>query len=113
MVGVLTSNQAALVQDFLSLHKFPKLDFIVSERAVFGKDKALSRIMKRYELTNTQIVYVGDEPRDIVACKKVSIPVIGVTWGLGGKEGYETNQPDTIVSAMKDLKPAIDKLSSL
>jgi len=111
MVGILTSNQASLVQDFLHTHTFPKLDFIVSERAVFGKDKALSRIMKRYDLSNDQIVYIGDEPRDVVACNKANIQIVGVTWGLGGKEGYELNKPDVVVSDMKDLKPAIDKLS--
>ncbi len=112
MIGVLTSNQASLVQDFLRLHEFPVFDFIVSERAVFGKDRVLSRIMKRYGLDTSQVVYIGDEPRDVVACRKANIPIVGVTWGLGGKEGFEARDPDILVSTMKKLKPAIDKLSA-
>lgn len=110
MIGILTSNHASLVQDFLREHNFPPLDFIVSERAVFGKDKALSKIMKRYALIPDQIVYIGDEPRDVVACRKAQIAVVGVTWGLGGKEGFESAPPDKLVTTMPELYEAVTEL---
>ena len=64
-IGVLTSNNAALVQDFFDTNGFPEFDFVVSEKTLFGKEKALRRIMKRHRLKKERVVYVGDEPRAV------------------------------------------------
>ena len=111
-IGVLTSNQAPLVKDFFKQHDFPPFDFVVSEKTLFGKDKALRRIIKRYQLDVDDVIYVGDEPRDVAASHKASVQVIGVSWGLAGKEGFAKNVPDVIVSTNDELLTAIDELSS-
>ena len=103
-IGVLTSNDAGLVQDFFTAHKFPTFDFVVSEKTMFGKEKALRRIMKRHSLSPNNVVYVGDEPRDITASNKAGIKVIGVTWGVGGKEAFETTTPDVQVDTVAQLQ---------
>ena len=110
-IGVLTSNDASLVKEFFERHDFPSFDFIVSEKTYFGKEKALKRIMKRFELQKDQILYVGDEPRDVNSSHKAQIQVIGVTWGLGGEEGFEKNIPDEIVRTPKELLDTVLKLS--
>lgn len=106
-IGVLTSNNAALVSEFFEKHNFPVFDFIVSEKTLFGKEKALRRIIKRHKLIDHRIIYVGDEPRDITACYKAGIKVIGVTWGVGGREGLESTPPDRLVDTAKQLQAAI------
>ncbi len=110
-IGVLTSNQAPLVKDFFAIHKFPDFDFVVSEKTLFGKDKALKKIIDRYSLRNNQVLYVGDEPRDVKASHKAGVQVIGVTWGLGGPEGFEKQKPDVLVSTTEELLSTILKLS--
>ena len=110
-LGILTSNQANLVKDFLDTHKFPKFDFIMSEKTLFGKDKALKRIIKRNGLSLDQVLYIGDEPRDVTASHKAGVQVVGVTWGLGGPEGFEETVPDVIVDSPKELLRAIQKLA--
>lgn len=102
-IGVLTSNQAPLVKEFFENHGFPAFDFVVAEKTLFGKDKALKRIMSRYELTSDQIVYVGDEPRDVAASKKAGISVVAVSWGVGGVEGFEKTTPTFLVHNPDEL----------
>lgn len=102
-IGVLTSNQAPLVKEFFSRHDFPEFDFIVSEKTLFGKDKAIKRILRRFELDKQQVLYVGDEPRDVTACRKAGIPIIGVSWGLAGNEGFEKEQPNALVHSPQEL----------
>lgn len=106
-IGILTSNQVELVSDFLKVHKFPEFDFLVSEKTLFGKDKALKRIMKRYSLEPGRVIYVGDEPRDVAASKKAKIRVVAVTWGLGGFEAFEKDRPDVLVSTPAKLFKSI------
>lgn len=109
-IGVLTSNDAGLVQEFFNNHNFPVFDFVVSEKTLFGKEKALRRIIKRHKLLRDQVIYVGDEPRDIVACRKAQIKVIGVSWGFGGKEGLVSTPPDALIDTPDQLKTAITSL---
>ncbi len=102
-IGVLTSNNAALVHDFFNAHGFPTFDFVVSERTIFGKDKALKKILKRWGLQREEVVYVGDEPRDVTACRKAGIKVVAVTWGFGGKSGLASTPPDRLVDTADEL----------
>lgn len=111
-IGVLTSNHVPLVLEFLSAHAFPTFDFVVSEKSIFGKDRALKRIIKKYHLARDQVMYVGDEPRDVAACRKAKVAVIGVTWGIGGKEGFEALAPDYMADTPQALLDAIVSYST-
>ncbi len=106
-IGVLTSNEHALVQEFLQANDFPAFDFVVSEKTVFGKEKALERIIERHKLSKDHVIYVGDEPRDVASSKKAGVRVYGVTWGLGGVEAMEPAEPDMLFSKMSELKKAL------
>ena len=46
-IGVLTSNNDELVADFFKAHEFPQFDFVVSEKTLFGKEKALRKIIEK------------------------------------------------------------------
>jgi HAD superfamily hydrolase (TIGR01549 family) len=109
-IGVLTSNQASLVQDFFKKHKFPEFDFVVSEKTLFGKHKALKKIFKSYGLSKDEVIYVGDEPRDVIASHKAGVKVIGVLWGLGGSEGFEKNIPNFTASKPLDILSIVNRI---
>ena len=109
-LGVLTSNQDRLVRDFLETHQYPLFDFIVSEKSLFGKDKALKRIVKKFALDKRGVVYVGDEMRDVVACNKADIDVIAVTWGLAGVGGFAKATPTKIIDAPHQLVATVESL---
>lgn len=109
-LGVLTSNQEHLVREFLETHQYPLFDFIVSEKTLFGKDKALKRIIKKFALDKRGVVYVGDETRDIVACNKAGIDVIAVTWGLAGVGGFVKTSPTVIIDSPKELVKTVESL---
>ncbi len=106
-IGILTSNSAETVRAFLDTHTFPVFDFVVSEKTIFGKEKALKRIMERHQIGRSEVVYVGDEPRDVASCKKAGIRVIGVTWGLGGPEMMQGSKPDLLVNTVAELRAAL------
>lgn len=106
-IGVLTSNQESIVRSFLSAHRFPEFDFVVSEKTLFRKDKALKKIIKKYKLSTEEIVFVGDEPRDMQAAAKLGVKSVGVSWGLAGVEGFGKNQPDILVNNASELVHAI------
>jgi len=109
-LGVLTSNQEHIVREFLETHQYPLFDFIVSEKTLFGKDKALKRIIKKFALDRRGVVYVGDETRDTAACKKADVDVIGVSWGIAGPDGFAKAQPTILIHGPSELVTAVDSL---
>lgn len=109
--GVLTSNNEQLVREFFAAHNFPEFDFVISEKTMFGKEKALKKIVKRNKLDRERTIYVGDEPRDITGSQKAGLKVVGVTWGVGGKEAFEATPPDISVDAPAQLQETVLQLA--
>lgn len=59
--------------------------------------------MKKHDLRPHQLLYVGDEHRDIVACQEVKVPVVAVTWGYDSQELLEKAKPNHLAHVPNDL----------
>lgn len=104
-LGILTSNSFDNVKKFfnknyLNLNLF---DFIHTESSLFGKDKILRKLFKRYGLDPKKVIYVGDEVRDIEAAKRVEIKIIAVGWGYNTKKALMTQKPDFFVEEPEEI----------
>ncbi|MEW6494575.1 MAG: HAD-IA family hydrolase [Cyanobacteriota bacterium] len=110
-LGILTSNSEENVRIFLNNQGIQDLfSFVDSETSVFGKDKSIKKLIRKNNLTSEDIIYVGDETRDIEASKKIKIKVIAVTWGFNSGEVLAKHQPDFFIHEPREL---IDVLLSL
>ncbi len=105
-LGVLTSNSRDNVMKFLD-HKSLSgvMDFIYSGKSLFGKDKVITRMLGREKIERHQIVYIGDETRDIEACRKAGIRVIAVSWGLNSRDLLASLHPDSLADDPAELLP--------
>lgn len=101
--GILTSNSKKAVEAFLKINSLDGFEFIESETNIFKKSSHLSYIIKKYSLNKKDIIYVGDEVRDIEACHEARIDVIAVTWGYNNKEVLEKNNPTFIVNSPSEI----------
>ena len=61
-------------------------------------------LIKEYKLNLEEVIYIGDEDRDIIAAKRVGVKVIAVTWGYNSKEKLMKEKPDCLVSSPKELE---------
>lgn len=110
-LGILTSNSKNNVGAFLDNNGLSDLiDFIYSGKSLFGKDKVMKSMLDQERISKEDIIYVGDEIRDIEACKKVGIPVISVTWGLNKTDVLEALSPDQIANSPKELLGCVEKI---
>ena len=102
--GVLTSNATANVDLFLRANGLREyFDFISSTSKLTGKSKHLRAIQKTCSLRAQEMLYVGDEIRDIKAAKKAAIPIAAVTWGFNSTESLKTENPEHIISDPAEL----------
>jgi HAD superfamily hydrolase (TIGR01549 family) len=106
-LGILTSNGKENVHEFLKNNNLDVFTYFSFDSSLFGKDKMLKRFMKKHGLTPEQIVYVGDEIRDIEASIRAGIEMVAVTWGFNSKEALMKYQPNTVVEKPSQLLTAI------
>lgn len=102
-MGILTTNSSENVERFLKANRLEIFDFIHSTSKVWGKNHGLRRLMRQHTVNADQILYIGDETRDIEAAKKEGIKVIAVTWGYNSHALLETFSPDFIAHTPDEL----------
>lgn len=110
-LGILTSNSKYNVNAFLENNDLSEVvDFVYSGKSLFGKDKFLMRLFNRENIFRENVIYIGDETRDIEASKKVGIPVISVSWGLNKKNLLATLHPNQIADSPGDLFGCVQQI---
>ncbi|MEH7456754.1 HAD hydrolase-like protein, partial [Bacillus sp. JJ1127] len=76
---------------------------VYCSKNLFGKDKIIKKFLKEKKLTEADMLYVGDEQRDIVACKKAGVNVIWVGWGYDVLETVKEDSPDYMVNTPNEI----------
>ena len=102
-LGIVTSNSKKNVLLFLGQWNIKGIDFIYSEKNLFGKGKVLKNLIRKQNLKKDSVIYVGDEVRDIEAAHMAKIKVIAVDWGFNSKERLIKAKPDFLISEPKEI----------
>ena len=111
VLGILTSNSKENVEEFLERNKLEVFDFIYSSGSIFGKAGKMRKLLLAHGLSPDDIVYVGDEIRDIEAARKSGVRIISVTWGFNSEKSLRAQNPDFVVSKPKELVTVLEKLN--
>ena len=106
-VGVLTSNKKETVEEVLKKHGV-EVDFIFSS-GLFNKGKKLEKLIEKQGLQKGDVMYIGDEIRDVKACTEVGIKMIGVSWGYNSVEGLQEAGVDFIAERVDDIGKIVQK----
>ena len=102
--GVLTSNSTANVDLFLKTHGLrEQFDFVSSTSKLTGKAKHLKAICKTFSLRSEEVLYIGDELRDVRASQKAGVPIAAVTWGFNSRESLAVQDPDYLINQPSDF----------
>lgn len=102
-LGIITSNSQPNVREFLDRHDMLNMFDFIYTSSMLGKKKLLNRAMKTYGLKPNQVIYVGDETRDIEAAKQAGVECIAVSWGYNSKPILEEYQPHYLLDTPHQL----------
>lgn len=81
-IGLLTSNSTKNALKVLENNGIGHyFSFMYTNCSAFGKWGHLKKLLKIEKFSREEVIYVGDEIRDIDSCKMAHIPIIAVTWG--------------------------------
>jgi len=110
-LGIVTSNAKGNVMKFLHLHGIKNyFKFVYSSSSFFGKEKVLKKIMNIHNIKQQDIVYIGDETRDINASRKAGIHIVSVSWGLTPYNTLLSFNPEQIAKHPQDLPEIIKQI---
>lgn len=102
-IGLVTSAPQAYARTILKNGKIDLFDFLNMDVAYLGKDQSLKSILKKTEYLPNEILYIGDELRDGLACAKVGIPFLAVNWGKDHEVVFEQVKTVGVVSTPKQI----------
>ncbi len=106
-LAILSSNHEETIRTFLIEHDLGHFESIQGKVAILGKARGIRRFLKKKALAADDILYVGDEIRDVEAAKKAGIPVIAVGWGYDEEKLLESAAPDDYVQSPDQLVETI------
>lgn len=102
-IGILSSNSEDNIRKFLGIHDISMFDFIYTASNIFGKEKALRKLLKERGISKDEVLYIGDELRDAEACMNSGIACAMVTWGYDAEELLLQGKPNFLIHEPKEL----------
>jgi phosphoglycolate phosphatase len=102
-VGIFTSNSEEVVRYVMDRYGFKPVDFICPEIPILEKDRALKELLMGEDLSPDETIYIGDEVRDVDACRSAGIKIIAVCWGFNSRAALEKRRPDYLVESPGEL----------
>lgn len=103
-LGVLSSNSEETIRRCLRAngveHHFA---FVIGCPKLFGKARALRRILRTERVDRADVLYVGDELRDVEAALRAKVAVAAVTWGFQAESLLAGGGPTYLVRSPGEL----------
>ncbi len=100
---IISSNSQENILEFLKMNGIHCVSNVLCSNRIFGKDKVIKKFLKDSGITPSEVLYIGDEQRDIVACKKVGVPIIWVSWGYDAIEVVQQEEPEYTVATPQEI----------
>jgi phosphoglycolate phosphatase len=103
LIYIVTSNSVENVREFLLNNGINGIDQVYSETNYFGKYILIKKLIKQHNWEIKDVVYIGDEVRDIDSARRCGIKVAAVTWGYNSKQALSEANPDLLVDRPQQL----------
>ena len=102
-LGIITSNTELNVNIFLRNHGLELFDFVRCSSKLLGKARMIRSVIRRQHVHAVDILFVGDETRDIEACQRVGVRIAAVTWGYNSRRSLVAMKPDFVFDDPQEL----------
>lgn len=102
-MGIVTSNLKENVEKFLEANNLNYFSYIHDESNIFGKGRVLKKVIKENNYEENNVIYFGDEIRDIEAAREAGIRIVSVGWGFNDLEGLQKHDPDWLITSPDEI----------
>jgi len=103
LMGIVSSNAADNIEQFLENHDLRVFDFLHSTTKIWSKHHSLAKLIKSKKFDRKKVLYIGDETRDITAARKCGIRSVAVSWGYNSHKTLAADSPDYMLKTPPEL----------
>lgn len=108
-LGIVSANRADNIRDCLRANRAEAFfEFVIGYLRLFGKSRAIRRALRDTGADPNDVLYVGDEVRDIQAARQAGIAVAAVTWGFHTRDLLVEHNPTYLVDKPGELLDLLD-----
>lgn len=108
---IMSSNSQRNIQSFLAIHGLSNVfESIQGGVGLLSKSRTLKRIVQKGSIDFSQVIYVGDETRDVDASHQTGILIAAVTWGFSSREALAAQKPAFLIDHPRQLLGAAQTL---
>ena len=100
--SILSSNSSDMILKFFAIHQIP-IGSIYKSHRLTGKKKVIRKFIKDKGCKASDILYIGDEKRDVEVCNKCGVDIVFVKWGIGADEDLSGYKVKTVVMTPEEL----------
>jgi phosphoglycolate phosphatase len=108
-LAIISTNSASNIEEFLKRNNLEIFDRIFSSKGLFGKGYTIKKFLSKMKIEKEEMIYIGDELRDIVACQKTGVDIISVSWGYNSQDTLKQGNPQFIALSPDELTEMVDK----
>lgn len=108
-IAIISSNSEKNIRDFLVSRKIDGIKDVICSNNLFGKNRIIEGFRKKHGLAGSELIYVGDEQRDVIASKKCGVRVIWVDWGYDDIDLAKSENPDYIAYKPEDILKILEE----
>ena len=102
--GVVSSNRTETIKACLESNKAElHFDFISGTSTIFGKERRLKKAARQFRCSVNEVLYVGDEIRDIEASRAAGMDIASVGWGLNSVDALAGYNPTHLIAHPDEL----------
>ena len=103
-----TSNERSNILQYLLDRGIDFISEVYTSSDLYGKDKMIETFCEKHSLSKEDVIYIGDEVRDIRACHKSGVAVIWVNWGYDTAEQAVPEQPSYMAKEPAELLALVE-----
>jgi len=113
VLGIMTSNSLENVTKLLQINDLDIFDFKLCSVKLRKKAGRLKRLRRMHKVRRNNVLYIGDECRDIRAAHKARVKCAAVSWGFNDgavlgkfKPHYLLSNPDELLDVCGEFQVA-------
>mgnify|MGYP001554125436 CR=1 FL=1 len=107
---IISSNHKKFIKYFLKSYNIFLFDKVFGKAALFGKASVIKKALKKLGYKKSEAIYVGDETRDVMACRELGIDLISVSWGYDDISLLEKEEASMIAKTPNDIMSFVKSL---
>src|SRR5512145_1930004 len=102
-LGIVTTNAYENVCQVLGPENARLIQFYECDVSPFGKPGRLKKILRKSGMCPHEVIYIGDELRDLEAARRVKIPFGAVAWGYTHPDTLKAHAPQEMFVTIEEI----------